>query len=634
MPQLAGRAISRPFYWTACAILGAMGLVDELKRRNVFKVAVAYLVAAWLIVQLVEILIPMLLLPEWVGRFIFLLLVVLFVPTLIAAWALELTPDGIKLEKNVDRSTSITPKTGQKLNGLIIGVLALAVVVLLVDKVWLSDAREGRYEATASVDKSVAVLPFADLSQNQDQEWFADGLAEEILNALSRTPDLLISARTSTFAYKGTDKDIPTIAQELGVAHVLEGSVRRAGERIRVTAQLIRAADGFHLWSQNYDRDLTDVIEIQEDLAIQIASALETTMDPESLKDMVRVGTSSVEAYQAYIHGAALRVESLLENNPQRMIEAYRFFEKARTLDPEFSYAHGAAAQYWVAQMTLTSFYFDTSELTPLEEMRQMFYDRNGTAIATAKNGVDRLMLQAERADVDLRLRESMRLYREYLDARPNDLIAWEAYLDAAAKASEISAIQEALGVLREAGLKRPEAASYFMDYAYQYLEPDYGADYGLAAMEKWPLANIMYQTHRNVLFAQRIEEARDVLKLFEQRYGQLHPLMRARHLCAEGDAPGVRQVLEEVYGFEVNVNSGNPQWLLFKMLGEEDKAVEVLRVFEARQDPFLMANWLNYTHFDPTPFPGLMQILERENVQRPPATTLPYACTPKPDSA
>ena len=310
-----------------------MSFFGELKRRNVFRVAIAYLVASWLVIQLTDILVPMLTLPEWVSRFIFLLLVVLFIPTLIAAWALELTPDGIKLEKNVDRSSSVTPQTGKKLNGMIIGVLALAVVLLLVDKVWLSGQGTAEVTATSTVDKSVAVLPFADLSQAQDQEWFADGLAEEILNALARTPDLLISARTSTFAYKGTDKDIPTIANELGVAHVLEGSVRRAGERIRVTAQLIRAADGFHLWSQNYDRDATDVIEIQEDLAIQIANALETTMDPESLADMVRVGTSSVTAYQAYIHGTGLRARSLLENNPLKMTEAYEYFEEARAID-------------------------------------------------------------------------------------------------------------------------------------------------------------------------------------------------------------------------------------------------------------------------------------------------------------
>jgi TolB-like protein len=222
---------------------------------------------------------------------------------------------------------------------MIIGVLALAVILLLVDKIFLSTDVGGVDVATAEIEKSLAVLPFADLSQAQDQEWFADGLAEEILNALARTPDLLISARTSTFAYKGSDKDIPTIAQELGVAHVLEGSVRRSGDRIRVTAQLIRANDGFHLWSQNYDRDSTDIIEIQEDLAIQIASALETTMDPGALADMLRVGTSSVAAYQAYIHGAGLRSRSLLENRNDLMRTSYEFFEEARKQDPTFSAA-------------------------------------------------------------------------------------------------------------------------------------------------------------------------------------------------------------------------------------------------------------------------------------------------------
>jgi TolB-like protein len=604
-----------------------MGLIGELKRRNVFKVAVAYLVAAWLIVQLVEILIPMLLLPEWVGRFIFLLLVVLFVPTLIAAWALELTPEGIKLEKHVDRSASITPQTGQKLNGVIIGVLALAVVVLLVDKVWLSADGKVAREAAVEVDKSVAVLPFADLSQNQDQEWFADGLAEEILNALARTPDLLISARTSTFAYKGTDKDIPTIARELGVGHVLEGSVRRAGERIRVTAQLIRAADGFHLWSQNYDRDATDVIEIQEDLAIQIANALETTMDPESLEDMVRVGTSSVEAYQAYIHGTALQARSLLENQPLTMREAYEYFEQARELDPEFSYAHGAAAHYWTLQMSLTSFHMDTNE-SSLAEMLQEFYMRNDRAIATARNDTEAIYLRARRAEVDLRLREAMRLYRAYLEQRPNDLVAWEAYLDVASSASEMPAIYAALEVLREAGLTRPEAASYFMDYAYLHLEPNDGADYGLAAMKKWPLANIMYQTHRNLLFAHRVDEAAGVMQAYAQRYN-LHWLMRARQACAENRPEEVREVLA-LYGDEVNVNSANPKWLVLKMLGEKEKAVEVLRHFEDPQVPFILANWLSYRQYDPTPFPALLRVLERENVDRPSPRPLPYACTPK----
>ncbi len=218
-----------------------MSLFNELKRRNVFRVAIAYMITAWLLLQLADILIPMLTLPEWVARFVLLLILILFVPTLIAAWALELTPDGIKLEKDVDRSSSITPHTGKKLNAAMISLLALAVVLLLVDKFYLSAGDESAIATVAEIDKSIAVLPFADLSQDQDQEWFADGLAEEILNSLARTPDLLVASRTSTFAYKGSDKDLRVIATELGVAHILEGSVRRAGERLRVTAQLIRA---------------------------------------------------------------------------------------------------------------------------------------------------------------------------------------------------------------------------------------------------------------------------------------------------------------------------------------------------------------------------------------------------------
>ncbi|MCH8867430.1 MAG: hypothetical protein IID58_11315 [Proteobacteria bacterium] len=201
-----------------------MSLFNELKRRNVFRVAIAYLVTAWLLIQLADI--PMLILPEWVSRLILLLLVILFIPTLILAWAFELTPEGLKREEDVDRSQSITHRTGRRLDFIIIGVLAVAVAWLTFDKVE-SDAPPVE---VVEIDKSIAVLPFADLSKEQDQEWFADGLAEEILNALSRIPDLLVVSRTSSFAYKGSDKDLRVIAAELGVAHILEGSVRRACE--------------------------------------------------------------------------------------------------------------------------------------------------------------------------------------------------------------------------------------------------------------------------------------------------------------------------------------------------------------------------------------------------------------------
>ncbi|MGB5450101.1 MAG: hypothetical protein WBM80_14335 [Woeseiaceae bacterium] len=605
-----------------------MSLFNELKRRNVFRVAIAYLVASWLLLQLADVLVPLLTLPEWVSRLILLLLVILFVPVLIAAWALELTPEGLKLEKNVDRDQSTAPRTGKKLNTVIIGTLALAVIILLADKVFLSGDESGDAGPPSQVEKSVAVLPFSDLSQGKDQEWFADGLAEEILNALARTPDLLISARTSTFAYKGTDKDVPTIAAELGVAHVLEGSVRRSGDRIRVTAQLIRAKDGFHLWSQNYDRDATDIIEIQEDLAIQIASALETTMDPASLADMVRVGTRSVAAYQAYIHGAALRARAVLENRVALMKSAYDFFEEARQQDPGFSAAHAAAADYWVTQLSLTTFLMDTNEISTPVGMLRDFYDRNSTAISTSANEIDRTLYRAKRARVDLRFREALRLYRSYLDARPNDMIAWEAYLEVATTlGDEASAVAEAMDVFRKAGLTRPEAANYFMDYAYINLDSKDAADYGLAAIERWPVQNIIYQTHRALLFDHRVADAARVVQTYEQRY-PLHPLMEARQACAEGRVDRVREILKLYTEPGINANTGNPAWLIYKMLGEEEEAENVLRHFEFDEVPYAIAAWLTYPSFDPRPFPALMAVLERENVQRRPPARLPYACS------
>ena len=208
-----------------------------------------------------------------------------------------MTPDGIKLEKDVDRSQPGRTSARRTLDYVIIAALVIAL-----GYTWWSRqpveapapqstqavvSEEDDVEQKAPDLRSIAVLPFVNMSSDQAQEWFSDGLTEEILNALARTPDLLVAARTSSFKYKNSDEDVPTIAAALGVAHILEGSVRSSRDRLRVTAQLIRASDGFHLWSQTYDRQPEDVIRIQEDIAVEIAKALETAMDPEALARMV-----------------------------------------------------------------------------------------------------------------------------------------------------------------------------------------------------------------------------------------------------------------------------------------------------------------------------------------------------------
>ncbi|MEE8426233.1 MAG: hypothetical protein V3S15_03040, partial [Woeseiaceae bacterium] len=250
---------------------GMPGFLTELKRRNVFRVGIAYTLVAWVIAQAFDLVTDNFGAPDWFMKVALAVLIAGLPVALIFAWAFELTPDGVKKTEDVPAAKSITPRTGKKLNTITTTALILALAFIAWDKVG-SDQEADKNTVT---DKSVAVLPFADLSELQDQEWFTDGLTEEILNSLARLPELQVTARTSSFEFKDTNTDIGLIAEKLGVAHVVEGSVRRIGDKMRVTAQLIRASDGFHLWSETYDRNTEDLFEVQHDVAENIAASLD-----------------------------------------------------------------------------------------------------------------------------------------------------------------------------------------------------------------------------------------------------------------------------------------------------------------------------------------------------------------------
>jgi TolB-like protein len=277
---------------------------------------------------------------------VFLLAVAVGFPiAVLFAWAFEMTPEGIKREADVDREASITGQTGRKLNRTIIIVLAAAVAFLLVDKVVLQSEPA---PTVAEVDKSVAVLPFVAMSSGPDDEYFADGLTEEILNSLTRLPELLVTARTSAFHFKGRDVPIPEIAAALGVAHVVEGSVRRSGERLRVTAQLIRANDGFHLWSETYDHDANDVFGVQTDIAEKIAAALDVVLDDAQLEKMRSFGLHSPEAYVAFQKGVAMYLDAHgAAEQLEKLLDANEWFEKTLALAPGFSDAYSYHADYF-----------------------------------------------------------------------------------------------------------------------------------------------------------------------------------------------------------------------------------------------------------------------------------------------
>lgn len=318
------------------------------------RVGVLYLVATWLLLQLTDVLSSLLPVPESTGSLVFLLLVLGFIPVVIFAWVYEMTPDGLKREVDVDRSQSVVQDTGKKINTVIVVLLVLAIGGLVADRLIpeLSDDTKGANDVPIEVaeeslpanelvdDRSIAVLPFADLSPGQDQRYFIDGLSEELLNLLVRVDELRVASRTSSFAYRGSTLGIPEISRALKVGHILEGSVRKDGDRIRITAQLIEAGTDTHVWSENFDSEFVDIFAIQDEIANAIVNALtgELGMDGEKAVT-VEVATENVGAYELYLTARELFIRR------DQLSESIRLFREAIELDPNFARAwEGLAA--------------------------------------------------------------------------------------------------------------------------------------------------------------------------------------------------------------------------------------------------------------------------------------------------
>jgi TolB-like protein len=343
------------------------GLFQELKRRNVFRVAIAYLAVAWLILQVADIVFENIGAPAWVMQAVMFTIAI------------------------VDRTQSITSQTGQKLNRTIIVVLLAAVGFLLADKFMLG----GGTSPEAGSDPSVAVLPFVAMSSGADDEFFADGLTEEILNSLTRVPDLLVTARTSAFYFKGQDIPIPKIADELGVEHIVEGSIRRDGDRLRVTAQLIRAADGFHLWSENYDRSTEDTFGVQTDVAEKIAAALGVILDEETRENMRAAGFRNPEAYTALQKGRALYDEAHNHWSILPLLEeANVWLNRVIELEPSASRAYLYRVDYHTHRLADD---YDNMSAEEREETARQFRADLDSAVETASNEMMRAAARYDR---------------------------------------------------------------------------------------------------------------------------------------------------------------------------------------------------------------------------------------------
>ena len=340
-----------------------MSLYRELKQRNVFRVAIAYLAGSWLLIEVAETIFPLFGFGDTPARIVVILLAIGFPMFLVFSWVFEFTPEGLKLERDLRREETITPRTGKKLDRAIIVLLALALGYFAFDRFVLDPARDAALVEEAAQqarsdalvesygEKSIAVLPFVNMSADPEQEYFSDGISEELLNLLAQIPELRVISRSSTFYYKGKDVKLADVARELNVAHILEGSVRKAGDRVRITAQLIEARSDTHLWSESYDRELDDIFAVQDEIAAAIGTALkmELALLGSEAAQPTAIKSASAAAYDAYLQG----LELIHHRNREALEGAVRHLERAVHLDDSYAPAH---AQLAMATMLLTSY--------------------------------------------------------------------------------------------------------------------------------------------------------------------------------------------------------------------------------------------------------------------------------------
>ena len=346
--------------------------IDELKRRHVFRTAIAYLAASWLLVQLLETLFPIFDIPETSIRWVVIVLAIALVPVLALSWVFEWTPEGLRKDDGAAVEQEERRRSSRTLDGIVIIILSLAVGYFALDKfLFETPARRAPVQ-----QNTIAVLPFLDLSSAGDQEYFSDGIAEELLNLLAQVPRLRVAARTSSWSFKGKDTPVAEIGKTLNVAHVLEGSVRTSGDRMRITAQLISAADGFHLWSEAYDVPAGDIFEVQDRISASIVDALTI----EVLGDMPKSEQTEPAAHTLFLEGRYLE----RQGSPESMARATDLFEQSLALDEGYVSARVALAVALINQ-TLGGLrpWDEGHELARSQLLRALEYDpENGGAHA------------------------------------------------------------------------------------------------------------------------------------------------------------------------------------------------------------------------------------------------------------
>jgi len=373
-----------------------MSLVAELRRRNVFRVAAAYLVVGWLLTEVLTTILPTLGAPAWASRAVILVFAFGFIPAVVFSWFYELTPEGIKHEHEIERDESISSKSGRKLDYVTLAAVVVGIVFIAFFSAKTADDDMMTPDQAVS-EASVAVLPFVNMSNDNDNEYFSDGLTETLLHMLAQVPDLKVAARTSSFAFKGKNISVQEIAAALEVAHILEGSVQRVGDRVRITAQLIRASDGFHIWSSSYDRTVDDIFGMQDEIAEKVGYALsDSLLGAGGGGKLAGVNTTDPDAYDLYLQARKERVTYSYGG----LQASENLLKGALMIDPGFLDAKTELAANYIAQSETGSMDARDANLEVIALSDQVLAERSDDVVARAINLYGKARLQASEGNL------------------------------------------------------------------------------------------------------------------------------------------------------------------------------------------------------------------------------------------
>jgi TolB-like protein/DNA-binding winged helix-turn-helix (wHTH) protein len=539
---------------------------------------------------------------------------------------------GYRFLVNVEARDDLPPKPGtglvrRRARPVWIAAVVAALVAASLPWVWVHFGTDRVSELTFHPHpQSIAVLPFEDLSVAHDQQWFVAGMTEEILNSLARTPDLRVAARTSTEAIGHAD--MRTIGRKLNVAYVLEGSLRREGERVRVTAQLIRSRDGFHVWSQNYDRSMADVIGIQEQIAIAIARSLKSVMSPDKLAAMVSLGTRSVDAYEEYLRGLAYQRSALATGDIRDTDNAYAAFERARQLDPQFAAAHWQAAARFYSRATRVGSAAAQSDQNEQGRLKE-YLARVDAAISASEGRPEQLRYRSARALVDYHFRDALKLMRAYLEQRPRQLEAWDELVNLAGYVGDRRLMADAARRIQDQSVESGMPLSRAITASVLALDIDNGVKRARQQLAIRPGETlIQYQAHRALLWGGYRDEARALLwKINQSSLPEENKLVaQLRQACADGGG-GALAIATRLDSDKRT--STSTRWQTWMLMGDERRAYGSIKGLDQPDRLGTLVQYMIYPDFDARQFPLLQSKLDDDELRRPPLVRAPYNCLP-----